>query len=124
MGGMSDYKPLTASQGSRKLREAVHHLEDVTEVFSQACDAAADAEASWKITEAKHHVRGDGPVSKLEREAKAKYEDLYRAYKMSAAVRESAHERVRSARTAVSALQTAAGSFKDQYQAANQAYGP
>lgn len=124
MGNMSDYQPLRASQVPQRLREVMQYLEDATDAFSQAADEAAEAEAEWKIAEAKYHVTHDGAVSKLEREAKAKHEDLYRKYKITAALRESALERVRTARGGLSSVQTAAGSFKDQYQAANQTYGP
>lgn len=115
------YRPLSPMQVEQKLRDAVHALEEATDAFSMACDEAADAEAAWKLAEARMVVTKDGPVSAAERAAKVSHEGLYRAYKGSAAVRDSAHERVRSSRAVLSAVQTAAGSFRDQLQAANQA---
>jgi len=115
------YRPLSPMQVEQKLRDAVHALEAATDAFSEACDLAADAESAWKLAEARVIAAGDGPVSAGERAAKVAHEGLYRAYKGSGAVRDAAHERVRSARTVLSAVQTAAGSFRDQLQAANQA---
>lgn len=115
------YKPLTAVQVEEKLRQAVRDLETATDAYSAACDQAAEAEYQWKLAEAKTVVLKEGPVSALERRAKVDHEDYYHFYKVSAGVRDAALERVRSARAVLSAVQTAAGSFRDQFGAANQA---
>ena len=116
------YKPLTAVQVEEKLRQAVRDLEAATDAYSAACDQAAEAEYQWKLAEAKTIVLNTGrPVSASERHAKVDHEDYYHFYKVAGGSRDAAHERVRSARAVLSAVQTAAGSFRDQFQAANQA---
>jgi hypothetical protein len=112
---IDEYQPLTPTQVEKRMRWCVHDLEARTIEFERACVAAGEAEADWKRTEARIVVtRESGPVSEAERRALQEHGDQYATYKATAAMRDAAHEKIRCRRAELSALQTIAGSLRDQ----------
>lgn len=118
----NDYTPLNPVQVEQKLREVVRRLEAETEEYEAAAMAAAQAEADWKLHEARTVVQRDGgSVAEAERTARVTAADTYRQYKITDALERAAKERLRATEGVLSALQTVSGSLKVQYGAINSA---
>ena len=130
-------RPVSQVEIEAALQDEIDHLEaitnggespkfpgDVMTGFDEVCSMAADAEADWKITEAKGLVAQNDrpPGGKTRPEAKhimearvlAMNQDAYRLYKRTAAAKDAGKEALNSARTRVNALQTMSANVRGQ----------
>ena len=117
------------------LMEEVDHLEaltnggaspktgDVLLGYDEVCQEAAEAEATWKIEEAKglilqaaHAPEGKRAEPEYLRRARvlASKADLYRAYKIKAGVKDSHKEALVTSRNRADALRTIAANIRSQ----------
>jgi len=127
------------SQGEieEDLQAEIDHLEAITNGgespkfpgdtltgFDSVCEMAGDAEADWKIAQAKGLIAQNDkpPGGRTRPEAKhimearvlAMNEEKYRAYKRTAAAKDAGKEALNSARARVNALQTMSANVRSQ----------
>lgn len=111
---LSHLDALTTGGTSDKTRQEITGFDDVAR-------QAAEAEADWKIAEASQLVtfanqtEGRGEAEwKVKARTLAIRKDLYRDYKVKAALKESHLEAIRSSRTRVDAIRTKCANRRGQ----------
>lgn len=90
--------------------------------YDQVCSMAAEAEADWKIAQARGMIaqanRRDGGRAEAKHTQEARVlavnEDLFRAYKVTAAVKDSSKEALVTSRARIDALRTIAANVRAQ----------
>lgn len=131
-------RPVSQVEVEEELLQRGEHLEALTsggvsplfpdddpfEGYDDLCEAAADAEADWKIQEASALVhladrpKEEGKRGEPEYLRKARvlalHKDKFRAYKMTAAERDGRKEALTTTRTRMDALRTVAANQRTQ----------
>lgn len=124
-------RPLSAVEVENALQDEVDHLEALTNGgtspkiesdlsgYDDACRSAAEAEAEWKITQAKGLigiVAGGNKDRRDIQEARVLvlHRDLYRAYKLTGGAKEAHKEALLTSRARIEALRTIAANVRAQ----------
>lgn len=117
--------PMTPAEVEAEIGEVLEHLEVLTEEYRRQCEAAAEAEADyrlgyWRIylTVKDQGLTGsDGTKRKATNDeadgiATTRNEDAFRAYKITAAAVESGRQALYTHRTRLDALRTVAANAR------------
>lgn len=127
-------RPVSQVEVETALLEEVDHLEALTNGgtspktgsqfmgYDEVCTLAAEAEADWKIAQAKgmigqaQRTEGGRAEAKHTQEARvlATHGDLFRTYRVSAAVKDGAKEALVTSRSRIDALRTIAANVRAQ----------
>lgn len=131
-------RPVSQVEVEAALQDEIDHLEAITNGgtspkfedgqallgFDSICSMAADAEADWKIEEARYIVQATDrpPGGKSRPEAKhvmearalALHAEKFRAYKRTAGAKDATKEALNTARARVNALQTISANVRGQ----------
>lgn len=133
-GGRQRGRPVSQVEIETDLLEEVEHLEALTNGgpspktgedmvgYDVTCAMAAEAEADWKIEQAKGMISQAARTAGGRAEAKHTQEarvlatkgDLYRRYKMAAAVKDGHKEALTTSRTRIDAIRTIAANVRAQ----------
>lgn len=131
-------RPVSQVEVEAALQDEIDHLEAITNGgtspkfddgttlvgFDQICQMAADAEADWKIEEARYIIGATDkppggrsrPEAKhvMEARALALNAEKFRAYKRTAGAKDATKEALNTARARVNALQTISANVRGQ----------
>ena len=127
-------RPVSQVEVEGALLDEVEHLEALTNGgqspksgedfvgYDDICRMAAEAEADWKIAQAKgmigqaQRTEGTRAEAKHTQEARvlATHADLFRAYRVTAAVKDGAKEALVTSRSRIDALRTIAANVRAQ----------
>lgn len=127
-------RPVSQVEVEGALLDEVEHLEALTNGgtspksatefvgYDEVCRLAAEAEADWKITQAKgmigqaQRTEGGRAEAKHTQEARvlATHGELFRAYRVTAAVKDGAKEALVTSRSRIDALRTIAANVRAQ----------